>query len=476
MKLKLYDYKYYPYEKKFLEAEITKFGGNIVRFNNTYVEVENLSAEDAKKITYVEAVIQESERIATIQAKREAINGKSSYKHQSTRYGPHGLHDYKGKFNPQAPRSLMVQNFGDSRNLLDPFMGSGTTMVEARSLGLACYGVELNPFAYEITKAKLSFEEIEELPELKITTDNKKRTHAESEYLLKWFTEEQYQELLYCLEVISEFDEKIQRVLKIILSDQLRKNSLQDPKDLRVRRLKERPTTSNIVNDFIKRYTHLRDVHSKWIKLNGVKQNSNYVFNDTSEKLDKMIKQPIDGTVSSPPYFSALPYVDTYRLSMVALGFIEPSQISKAERSLIGARDITKAQEADTMKKFANLPTSIQDTTNQIISALNMDQHAGFRKKAVPYNLVRYCNSILTVLSSLYKIERKGARNLWVVGPNKTNIGNESFIIDTPNIIADLAHSVGFQDVELEAVDAYSRYDIHSKNSIRHEYIVKFNK
>ena len=478
MKLKLFQYTYFAYEKNFLYAEILKFGGKILSEEGLFIEVTNLKTEDALLLTYIDEVHEKGKILATHQSKREPINGKLSVKLQSTKYGPHGLHEYKGKFNPQTPRSLLIQNF-DLKNasILDPFMGSGTTVIEARSLGLTAFGVELNPFAFELSRSKVLFEEVKELPAIDFSSVADTTTpHPHEAYLRKWFTDDQYEELIHVLCIIDNYDDKIKPILRTIFSDLIRDNSMQDPRDLRIRRLKEAPIGSHLLADFKKRYAHFQTVHQKWIALNGVQRLKTNIFNTSSENLKDVITTKIDGTVSSPPYFSALPYVDTYRLSAVAFNLVDPAAINSTERSLIGARDITKA-EIENMKALSEtLPESVQALTQHIIEKLSEDISAGFRKQAVPFNLLRYCSSIQNVLQSIYDIEKVGAKNLWVVGTNKTTISGEVIVIDTPQIIADIAKKVGYKKVELEIVDAYNRYDIHSKNSIRHEYVVKFSR
>lgn len=67
----------------------------------------------------------------------------------------HSIHPYPAKFIPQIPRQLIeLFHPGDSSQILDPFCGSGTTLVEAVEMGLDCWGIDLNPLACLIAKVK----------------------------------------------------------------------------------------------------------------------------------------------------------------------------------------------------------------------------------------------------------------------------------------------------------------------------------
>lgn len=67
----------------------------------------------------------------------------------------HTIHPYPAKFIPQIPRKLIELFYpGDSTVVLDPFCGSGTTMVEAIDMGLDTIGIDVNPLACLITRVK----------------------------------------------------------------------------------------------------------------------------------------------------------------------------------------------------------------------------------------------------------------------------------------------------------------------------------
>jgi hypothetical protein len=75
----------------------------------------------------------------------------------------HPLHSYPARLHPATARVLVELVAGGGRTasrgrggpvLLDPFCGSGTTLVEMRAAGLRAIGVDLNPLAVLVARAK----------------------------------------------------------------------------------------------------------------------------------------------------------------------------------------------------------------------------------------------------------------------------------------------------------------------------------
>lgn len=58
------------------------------------------------------------------------------------------LFPWRGQFSPQLVESLLRAYAPAGATVLDPFMGSGTVLVEAARLGLVAHGYEVNPAAY----------------------------------------------------------------------------------------------------------------------------------------------------------------------------------------------------------------------------------------------------------------------------------------------------------------------------------------
>jgi hypothetical protein len=69
--------------------------------------------------------------------------------------GIHAIHPYPAKFIGDIPRQLIELYYpGDGAVVLDPFCGSGTTLVEAISCGMEGWGIDLHPLACLIARVK----------------------------------------------------------------------------------------------------------------------------------------------------------------------------------------------------------------------------------------------------------------------------------------------------------------------------------
>ena len=65
------------------------------------------------------------------------------------------IHPYPARFIPEIPRALIsVLGCNENCVIMDPFCGSGTTLLEAQRAGYEAVGVDLNPIACLISRVK----------------------------------------------------------------------------------------------------------------------------------------------------------------------------------------------------------------------------------------------------------------------------------------------------------------------------------
>lgn len=95
-----------------------------------------------------------------------------------TGYLTHNLHPYPAKFIPQIPNALIQELSAVGDTVADVFCGSGTTLVEAVQLKRHAVGIDANPLATAISRAKTTTLEESEFRELDDHRDSCERVAA----------------------------------------------------------------------------------------------------------------------------------------------------------------------------------------------------------------------------------------------------------------------------------------------------------
>ena len=64
---------------------------------------------------------------------------------------------YRGNWSPYIPRNLILRYTNENDWVLDQFLGSGTTLIEAKLLRRNAIGVDVNPEAINLSNNNLNF-------------------------------------------------------------------------------------------------------------------------------------------------------------------------------------------------------------------------------------------------------------------------------------------------------------------------------
>ena len=495
IEVEFHRHRYFEYEKDLAKREIAQIAGisKLVTTPTGFHLFGDVQVDSLRQMAYVAKIHTGLGTIPTFQHELEESYRSVSGNHnrQATRYSAHGLHEYKGKFNPQLARFLL--NYLETENtsrILDPFCGSGTTLVESALRGSVALGVDSNPLAVFISNAKLKAltinpDQIESALNavLKdITRDRltiKKNSHStdtRTEYLKKWFPRDTFILLEKLRRAITHHAGEAESILFCLTSNLLREYSLQEPSDLRIRR-RTSPMPSLRLIDVLQDQTtsFLRRLRSSQEVTGLLPRKSKAVIAD-SRLLDRLADNDetdfrrFDAVITSPPYATALPYIDTQRLSLVCLGLISADAIREFEADAIGSREVRR-QDGDLDFRIKsnsdNLPAPVADFCMTLLKAVGKSD--GFRRKAVPTVIYRYFSDMQQVFKQLPNVLRKGARLGFVVGPSHTTLGGKRFDIKTPETLATIANSLGFRTREVLPLQTYQRYGLHKKNSIQKE-------
>ncbi|HOJ31211.1 MAG TPA: DNA methyltransferase [bacterium] len=213
-------------------------------------------------------------------------------------YLTHWIYPYKGKFHPQMIRALMnIIKIQNGETLFDPFVGSGTAVLEAQILGVNAIGLDISPLCVLISKVKT--ESVDALDEIKKYKDF---------YLFKKGGKE-------------PSDERVRNFYKVAEmmahSDQSRRG---------------KNFESSFVSDAIKMIASVED-YSNAIKKHNLKIGKTKILEGDARKTN-LKDESVDGIITSPPYSIALNYVANDAHSLKALGY----DLDKIKEDFIGVR------------------------------------------------------------------------------------------------------------------------------------------
>lgn len=481
-------YKYFSYELELAkrEAEILLSDPELIETANGFFSNKEVSNDVLKRLVYFSSVINSDQSVTpTTQALLEKTATKT--KRQATRYSVHGLHEYKGKFNPQVVKALLnMFEVTKGGHVLDPFCGSGTSLIESAHLGIHANGTDINPLAVYIANAKLEAlkidaicirEELEQI--LNHVHDFSLSESIEDkrvEYLLSWFDKNIYELLEKLKKTIEIYALKSKNILLVLASNLLREYSQQDPNDLRIRRRKSPlPETPflQVFKDSVLNFIDRKSSVSQYIE--KCPETSKAINIDIRNINSEDFSIKFDAALTSPPYATALPYIDTQRLSLVWLGLIPATEILPLESRLIGSREVRgKAAKDDLfnslLSNLDNLPQAQADYCLMLQKALTEDD--GFRRQAVPTLLYRYFIGMKKMFCAVHSVMKPNAPFGLIVGGNHTVLSGHRFDIDTPQHLAEIAEHCGWSHIESIPLQTYQRYGYHQNNAINTETLI----
>lgn len=491
------NYSYFPYEKEFAHREVLSLLAPkmLSQTGNGIKVTGKFSKKSLERLVYFKEYQINGKAEPTLQSLLEnSCSTNGGKKRQSTRYSVHGLHEYKGKFNPQVVRGVLnLLGVPESANILDPFSGSGTTLIECAHAKMRAVGWDINPLAIYITNAKLkalstpaiklqhTFEVLAEKfndnsIKIKLSTpSDDKRT----EYLWSWFDQRHISKIERLRLLVKENAKDFDETFLALASDLLRDYSLQEPTDLRIRRRFSPYPDVTFWKAFQKKTLQFIDNLAATQELLGVLPLKNHAYLIDSRNLEKSSrlhtpKGGFQAAITSPPYATALPYIDTQRLSLVWLDLISPNEISSLEAKLTGSREF--AQEQKTQWKEAlldnanNLPHDIYDYCMKLYRSLSPKD--GFRRQSVPSLLYRYLSDMKKAFETVIVTMSPSAPFGLIIGHNKTSLSGKEFDIDTPSLLRKIAEETGWKHKESMLLQTYQRYGLHSANAVKAETLL----
>ena len=234
----------------------------------------------------------------------------------------HRLHPYLGKFVPQLVEVLLSRYVRPGGRVLDPFAGSGTTLVQALESGYDAVGVDIAAFNALLISVKTREHNLEAM-EADVGDAGARlgsSTERPTGFAREWFAPQAAAELLHFRSLIPQYG--AQDVLRIVLARAARSARLTTHFDLDFPRAPQvgeywchkhkrtcRPVES--ANKFLSRY--LLDTATRIRRFADVRdpKRAAVVLHGDARELE--LGGPYDGVVTSPPYPGLIDYHEQHR-------------------------------------------------------------------------------------------------------------------------------------------------------------------
>lgn len=263
----------------------------------------------------------------------------------------HGLHRFPAKYIPQVPR-WAIKNFANTDSIvLDPFMGSGTTLVEALSTIEQSYGTDIDPLACLISRTKTHEYNIETLLTYAKALEKSRLPDLNTCFLpmegvknvTHWFSESAWTDLCRLYTRIDSFNctPSERDLLLIVFSSTLRWVSNADDQSQKTYVSGTLGKTPPAVFPTFERFLQRAIVGIE--ALNSIRGNRKATILDGSALSIPLRNASVDLIVTSPPYLDSVDYMYNFMLEYFWLGpkLGIPSRIeyNKKRRIPIGSKN-----------------------------------------------------------------------------------------------------------------------------------------
>lgn len=395
-------------------------------------------------------------------------------------FPPHLVREYFEKFN-LTQKSVV----------LDPFCGTGTTLVEAKLAGMRSVGLEGNPFPYFASSVKTSWKLDPDLLSLRAQQiaeetsailasqgiNDSFSTNTQIKQGLKTLSPELEKLLLRnsisplplhktlvlreCLDRYNE--EPFYRHALLALANALvfKISNLHFGPEVGVKSPKtDVPVISNWLMEIEKITNDLRKASNKSYPKADI-------YLDDARDLDALEPHSIDAVITSPPYPNEKDYTRTTRLESVLLGFIKSKEeLRNLKKGLIRSNTRGIYKDDDDDKWIADVPEIHQIADEIERRRLELGKDSGFEKLYARAAKL-YFGGMTQHLSGMRKLLRPGAQLAYVVGDQASYL---RVMIRTGKILGDIAQKLGYDLIDIDLFR--TRIATATKSQMREEVVI----
>lgn len=405
----------------------------------------------------------------------------------SLRAPVHRWFTYPAGFSYKAvEHSLRRFGIATGQTVYDPFMGSGTTNITAKTMGINSIGTEAHPFVFRIARTKLNWEMDQEkifefvqfveekLPQKSLALKKRRLESEFPELILKCYEEKTIYDLWALKELIFKRldDNNLKDFFFVVTTALLREVSTAATGWPYIAPNKRKITS--IDKDVLVEFSILAkqmaaDLQKiKLISRNRYEETRHDIFNNDSRDTKAFIKdESADHVFTSPPYLNNFDYADRTRLELYFWGEAKSwGDISETIRTQLMTSATTQINRSDTRYKildaFKQECPNVSKFVSESTEKLSVLRKTKGGKKSYDLMVAGYFNDIYQIIKDTYRILKPNAYALFVLGDSAPY----GIHIPTDILIGDIGVNIGFKSYDIEVLR--TRGDKWKENPQRH--------
>jgi len=363
----------------------------------------------------------------------------------------HSLGFQPAKSIPEIPRWFLHKYASkQSYTVLEPFAGSGTTLIESIKYGSSIYWLDYQPFSRLICQVKTIRFELNEINGeiLKIIKNSLQQPVAPETIHFSnkdfWFQKPVQEALEILREQIMSSKESVQPLLWLAFATTVRKSSnMNDGMILAARRshIKDIPilTREDVFQYFHTYAVKAYEAISEWqYYLNNPNVEIRELPLDDSRTIEGVWY--CDAVITSPPYINAIDYVWASKFELHWLGLVENDN----KRLQLYSKEIgTERISSSEYKELGKLGHQKIDPIIEDIYFARKYQASKGQNQLRARVVYKYFYDMKNHFSSCFSILKKGGYYCFTIGDTSTICGVD---IPVASILTELACEVGFRE------------------------------
>lgn len=368
-----------------------------------------------------------------------------------TKKGIHSIGKYPATMVPDMQEELLniiVNQIKDENiQLLDPFCGSGTTLVISQKLGIESVGIDINPYATLLSSVKTNVYNYNKVLSAvtKIETNLNTSLNYNNHYFFnieKWFKKEIIQSLSkirFC--IISEPDKDIRNFFWICLSETISKFSNDRTSTFKLHSLSQEKINL-IQNNCIEFFINKIKDNSKF--LNYEKTSRVKVFyGDCTEVMKNKLDKKFKIICTSPPYGDNSTTVTYGQASILSLKWIDKKDLACTSEILDRYSTIDKISIGGIKREIDN--TADIHSLNNYLNRITKNK----TKK-----VINFFEDYYNVMKNIENILDRNGFLIMTVGNRRI----DSIIQPLDDITIEIAEKLG-----LKIISKFNRNILHKK-------------